>query len=99
GDNYEVSASLPNTDAYISRSFIELRADSLGAFPYREKTGLSFPSDGRQRLFFITGWEYLAARDTETLRNAEILSVVTFSDSVRFDDYIDHFYQKKSDSE
>lgn len=99
GDSYAVSTVLPDTDAYISRCFIELRAASLGAFPYREKTGLSFPSDGQLRLFFVTGWEYLAARDTGTLRDDEIISVIQFADSVRFDDYIDHFYAEKSNSE
>lgn len=98
GDSYSVSNQLPNSQAYIERSFIRLRARSCGAFPFRSDNGLSFPNDGIVREFTVTGWEYLAARDTETLIEPDILEVITFSDCIRFDEYIDKFYGDKTEA-
>lgn len=83
------------SDDEITRSFISLTADSAGAFPIRTKTGLQFPSDGENREFHITGWEYLAARDTGTLRNPKILEVRTYTDFIEFREYVDHFFDMK----
>ncbi len=98
GDQYHVTDELPNTKAFIERSFIRLKAVSRGAFPFREKTGLCFPDDDIEREYFITGWEFLAAIETRTLDSYEIISVTIFNDCIRFDDYIDHFYALKDDS-
>ena len=74
-------------------AFFTVRAKSMGAFPYREKNGLTFPADGETREFFITGWELQAAQDTGTDGGAEILSVIYHSGYQDFRSYIEHFYQ------
>ena len=91
GDRYTLSGYLPKTDNYIRLSFITLKCASLGCFPLRGKTNLQFPNDGLVREFLITGHEYLAARDCGLLKDVEIDSVITFSDSINFKPYVDHF--------
>src|SRR5690348_16590904 len=66
GTLYYTDNRLPPSDARISRSFITLETSSNGAFPYRQGSGLDFPADAQTRTFHITGWEYIAARDTKT---------------------------------
>jgi len=83
------------TDEQIGPTFISMTADSLGAFPFREKTGLQFPNDEEKREFHITGWEYLAARDTGALKNVKIECAYIFLDSMNFRQYVDHFFLMK----
>lgn len=75
--------------------FYRIRARSMGAYPYREKTGLAFPDDGEIREFNITGWELQAAIDTGTAGNPEILSCIYHLETQSFSEYIEHFYQKR----
>lgn len=87
------------SDDKISRAFIELVADSRGAFPVRTKEGLFFPDDGEKRKFTITGWEYLAAIETGTLQNAQIEMVRYYYDTISFKEYVDHFFSIKADAD
>ena len=98
GDNYVISDKLPNTRAYTERAFITVRGISRGAFPFRTKAGLDFPNDELVREYFVTGWEFLAAIETRTLVDWELISCITFNDSISFDDYIDHFYEMKTEA-
>jgi hypothetical protein len=86
-------------DEQLARSFIRLKAKSTGAFPYRSKEGLTFPSDGIEREFYVTGWEYIAAKETNTLIDPEIISVRHYLDSINFQQYVDYFYQLKIEAE
>lgn len=95
GTHYSMLDSLPNSEKKIQRSFIKLHAKSTGAFPFREKTGLTFPSDGVVREFHVTGWEYLAARDTNTLDDVDIIECLSFDECIEFNEYVDTFYDKK----
>ncbi len=91
------SRTLPNSVGAVQRSFITLVCESTGAFPFRDALGsLRFPADGELRSFHITGWEYLSALDTGTLRQASISSVLQLSDTIEFNSYLDHFYQMKT---
>lgn len=76
-------------------SFYKIRARSLGAYPYREKNGLSFPDDGEIREFHITGWELQAAIDTGTAGDYEVLKVTYHLHHQSFAEYIEHFYQQR----
>lgn len=99
GNTIETHARLPEGDDAISRTFITLTADGLGAFPMRaDDNSLFFPEDGINRTFHVTGWEYIAARDTGSLRNARVLSVKTLGESIEFSTYLNHFYQMKTDA-
>ena len=97
GNNFDISDSLPRSEAHTARAFITLTCVSRGAFPFRGKDGLSFPADDIKREYSITGWEFLTAVKTKTIEDWDIVRVLSFSDSIRFDDYIDHFYTMKSD--
>jgi len=95
---YYTDNRLPKTDDKISRSFVSLVTRSTGAFPFRDSAGgLEFPNDGSERTFHITGWEYLAARDTGTLdARTRIIEVREFADQMDFTDYVNHFYELKA---
>lgn len=79
-----------------NQGFFKILADSTGAFPYRGKTGLYFPDDGERREFFITGWELQAAIDTVTDGNHQVVKATYFDQLKSFDDYINHFFQKRA---
>lgn len=97
GETYEECNTLPNSDEQISRSFISLVAASVGAFPYRADDGsLEFPADGELRPFHVTGWEYLAARDAGVLQVERVERVLRLPLTIRFDKYIDHFFEEKT---
>lgn len=99
GTLYYVDNRLPKTDEKISRCFIKLETRGTGSFPFRSGAGLEFPADGHRRTFFVTGWEYLAARDTRTLdASSRILEVREFADTLNFSDYVEHFFQLKADA-
>jgi hypothetical protein len=88
------------SDDRISRAFIELQAESRGAFPMRTKdSGLQFPADGETRTFTISGWEYLAARDTGTLGEHKIESVRYYYETISFTEYVEHFFAIKNDAD
>jgi hypothetical protein len=96
---YNNSTELPDSDDKISRAFITMTARGLGAFPYRDKNGLSFPNDGEIREFSITGWEYLAARRTGALKDVTIINVKTCAGAIDFVDYINKFFALKQDAD
>lgn len=98
GESFNVTNTLPNSRPYIERCFLSISCISRGAFPYREKSGLCFPNDNVRRVYHVSGWEFLAAIETRTIIDWEIVEVLQFSESIRFDDYIDHFYKMKTEA-
>jgi hypothetical protein len=86
------------TDDEIGRCMIRMSARSTGAFFYRHESGLDFPADGEIREFHITGWEYLAARDTNTLHDCTIHKITRWLRSITFGEYVDEWYRKKTDA-
>lgn len=85
---------LPKTDREIGPCLLTIRCNSkLGAFPYRQQNELFFPEDQSTiRDYHVTGWEYLAARDTGTISGVDFRQILTFSEVIDFKDYIDHFF-------
>jgi hypothetical protein len=97
GTLYEQTDVLPADKQTLQKSFIRLTADSLGAFPARAKDkSLYFPNDGKPREFFVTGWEFDAARDTGALRLHAVHDVYTFYDDIDFCSYVDRFFAEKA---
>jgi hypothetical protein len=101
GMDYALEDHLPDyfTDNDISRCFITMSASSEGAFPVRTDKGLQFPSDREIREFHITGWEYLAARDTNCLRDVTIKEVKHYMEHINFAPYVDHFFALKNEAD
>jgi len=98
GDATVELEALPGDDE-AGPCFIRLVAESHGAFPVRKDDGgLWFPADGIVREFTITGWEYMAARDTGALKVVEVMSVTKFTDSITFRPYVERFYSLKDES-
>ncbi len=85
---------LPKRDEEIGPLLMTLTCTSIaGAFPYRQEAELFFPEDqSTVRDYHVTGWEYLAARDTDALRNVHFRDIYQFPEVIDFKDYIDHFF-------
>lgn len=97
GTVFNHSEVLPSDSRALALSFIHLIADSKGAFPYRADDGsLYFPDDGEPREFFVTGHEFIAARDTGTLRLHEVINVATPLETISFPEYVNRFYADKA---
>lgn len=88
----------------IQRSFIRVECFSDGAFPTRGdgSSGLNFPSAHsidvcKDGAFWITGWEYLAAKELNLIRDEKIIEVRYTDDIINFKDYILHWFKYKND--
>lgn len=96
------SRHLPRTDDAIRTCLIQLRCTARGCFPWRdeETRDLYFPDDeagprARMRRYHITGWEFLAALETDAVKNIQIERVMTFAQTVSFSDYILPAYEAR----
>ena len=85
---------LPKSDAEIGPMLLSLQCVSHGgAIPYRTQSELFFPEDENTvRDYHITGWEYIAARDHESLSHLKFTRLYQFPEVIDFKDYIDHFF-------
>ena len=92
----EIRTRVP--DSWLPRSFLEIEAESFGAFPVRrDDNGIDFPT-GRGT-YFVTGHEFEAALDTNSVRNVTIRRALVFNRSVNFTPYVERFYKLKAEAE
>jgi len=82
----------------IPQSFYVVDGKPLGCFPSRAKNGLEFKK-GEMGRYFVTGWELLAARETDSLKNWNIYARYDFAETTNFRRYVEHFYEIKKNSE
>ncbi len=82
-------------DPIIPQSMYCIRGISRGAFPFKGDDALEFPDDGVLRDYYVTGWEYQAALDTNTVDVHKVVSRVDFATNINFRPYILHFYEMK----
>jgi hypothetical protein len=99
------SANFTQVEGYAEGAdFYKVNCVSRGAFPYRglgkpnEFAGLRFPNDSERRIYTVTKWEYQAAIDTDTIRNAKVEESFIFDEHINFAAYIEHFYQMRLDA-
>jgi len=85
------------SDSLIQASMMHIQCESFAAFPKRTKEGLFFPHCKGD--FFVTGWEFIKAIETGTIKNHKILNAFVFDETCDFSAYVDHFYKMKSDAE
>lgn len=96
-------SSLPG-DEQLYRCLIKVNCSSRGALPWRDEDGaLYFPDDeggrrNRTRDFYITGWEFANALETNSISHIDIKEIHYFSEVVSFADYIDYFYEKRQEA-
>lgn len=96
------SGSYSQIEGFVKDAdFYKVECISKGAFPYRgtgspnEFAGLRFPNDSERRTYYVTGWEYKAAMETYTVRDAKVLESIVFDDHIDFGSYIQHFYDMR----
>lgn len=90
---------LPVRDTEIGPCLINLECISHGgALPYRQQGELFFPQDETAvREYFITGWEFQAALQANSLSRVKFRRIFQFPECVDFKNYIDHFYGLRED--
>jgi hypothetical protein len=91
------SNKLPTDRAKLETAMIRLTAVAKGCFPLRDVDGsLFFPSDERKgREYSITGWELIAALETNSVEIIRIKEVRTFDQLIDFGEYVAHFYDER----
>lgn len=79
----------------IPQSLYTVRGVSRGAFAYRDKHTLRFPSDDHIREYCTTGWELRQALESGSFESHSILSRIDFESTINFQKYVHYFYDKK----
>lgn len=83
----------------IEQNFYTIIAVSRGGLPFRDlNNSLTFPDDQEVREYHVTGWEIIAAQDLNCLEIYSIPTVISFSERIEFNDYVDHFYELKKNA-
>lgn len=73
--------------------FFVVECTARGCFPYRgTNKNLYFPADDETRIYFVTGWELLAAIETKTIDDMIILEHYEFAQTQDFAEYVNHFW-------
>jgi len=89
---------------HVTASFYKIDCVSRGAFPWRDPTGeleggsLFFPNDDTRRTFKVTGWELLAAEETGTLEDLEILETHKCRKLTDFRAFIMDLYNERKEA-
>lgn len=86
--------------------FVRLRCRSRGALPFRGEaggggssdSGLCFPCDDLEREYFVTRWEFEAARETGAIDQVRVIESVRFMKHVSFESYINRFWTEREDA-
>jgi hypothetical protein len=95
---FNISGKLPD-DKDIGPCLIRLECVSTnGALPLREDLDLKFPVTDERREYFITGWEFLAALETNAISKIKIHDVYKFNQTVSFKEYIEHFFALREEA-
>lgn len=82
--------------------FFCIECNSKGAFPYRGTNGsLYFPdgdaSHGERRIYTVTGWELIAAIETNTVDNIKFLTHIKFNETQDFTEYVNFFWERRQE--
>lgn len=77
--------------------FVICKGVSLGAFPYREKEGVCFPRDKKERVYYVTAREYFTAKKLGAFEG-DFLRGYNFMQYRDFSKYVLHFYGMKENA-
>ena len=83
-------------DGIKGANFYTVLAESKGALPLRDKTGLNFPHT--KEIFNVTGWELLAGLETGTVNILDFQKEIEYPDKTNFHEYVNHFYEMKKNA-
>jgi hypothetical protein len=76
--------------------FFDIECVAKGAFCYRGINGvLYYPDDNESRIYHVTGWELIAALETNTIRKLKFLSYYEFGELKSFAEYVNHFWKAR----
>lgn len=75
-----------------------IECNPKGCFPYRGRNGsLYFPDDNIDRRYFVTGWELIAAIETETIDRIKFLEFFEFDETRDFSEYVNFFWNRRQE--
>lgn len=91
-----VPIDAPDAHDWRGDEFLTVTGAARGALPYRDTDkSLIFPADGVTRTFHITGWEWLALRDTVGADDYSIGHAWEFVERDDFADFINPLYEER----
>lgn len=98
--SYLHTTRLPKLEESWPQMLVTLDAIAKGCFPLRANDGsLWFPEDEKQvRTYHVTGWELVAALETNSVTIIKIRDVFTFGTPVAFGDYVRYFFELRKDA-
>lgn len=79
-------------------SMVTLQGIANGCFPVRDGDGLKYPTDGESRQYNVTGWEYIAAKETGSFKG-RIKDFFYFDVLTDFKEYVTHFFNMKKEAQ
>lgn len=83
---------------YWGPMFFTVQCIAHGCFPYRGINGsLYFPDDDEPRVYDVTGWELIAAVETETIEQIKFISHIEFDVLEDFSEYILYFWNMRKE--
>ena len=78
--------------------FFDVEAVAHGCFPYRSTKGsLYYPDDAISRRYTVTGWEIIAAIETDTVENLKFNSHTVFAKTKNFSEYVMYFWNLRQE--
>lgn len=86
-------------DGVCPQWFYSITATARGCFPHRDGGKLSFPDDGVERDYHVTGWELINGLDLGLCDLVRVNAVYGFGGVVNFTPYVNKFYALKESSE
>lgn len=93
GVEFEELGREPKRDA--EQCFFRFVGSCSGGLPWRDEKTKTLSFGPREGEFFVTGWEYLAAKKAGVLRADEIISVYRPTETRDFAEFVNHFYTMK----
>ena len=84
-------------DKALTRSFVSIRAASVGYFGIMKDGKREYPADGVVRDFNVTGWELKTALELK-MKVLKVLNVMEFPNTIQFGDYVAHFWKLKNEA-
>jgi hypothetical protein len=97
GLEFHATEKLPKNESVLQTCFVRFIGRSRGGLPFRGLDGsLSFlPHDGE---FFVTGWEFVAARSAGAVQVREVVECLRPLECRDFSGFVNYFYKQKREA-
>lgn len=96
GAEFESGSTLPKKG--VEQCFIRFSGTCVGGLPWRDEQTNTLSFLPRTGEFFVTGWEFVAAKKAGALSDVEILECHRPLECRTFEKFVEHFYRQKREA-